>query len=131
MQLETMNQTHRRKIRNARMERHQSFKGGDIMAEEVENLEEGEEWEEISTNFWTPQEEGDELIGVVKGTESTQYGEAIKIQKGSDIVLLNYRALNSALKGMIGEKVRIVYRETVKSGSGFEYKDFDLFRAKK
>jgi uncharacterized protein with von Willebrand factor type A (vWA) domain len=106
----------------------------DEKSEEVELSDADEvEWVEYESNsgFFKPEEEGEDLIGVVVGTEETQYGEAVKVQKrDGSYSLVNYQSVNSSLKENKGELVRLVYQGLKTGESGREYKDFDLMVAK-
>jgi len=91
------------------------------------------EWIEYESDsgFFKPEEEGDDLIGVVVGTEETQYGDAVKVEKrDGSYALVNYQSVNSNLKENQGELVRLVYQGLKTGDSGREYKDFKLMVAK-
>lgn len=89
-------------------------------------------WEKVETNFWKPEDEGEELIGEIGGVEETNFGNAFKIITEDGAMLVNYTTLNSKLKGHIGKEVKIVYKGTEKSQKrDTNYKKFDVYTKKK
>ena len=86
-----------------------------------------EKWKKVESDFWKPEKEGEEIIGVVMGTTETSFGDAMQIKTEKGIALVNYTALNDRLTLFLKKKIRIVYKGMKKSEKGRDYYSFDIY----
>ena len=87
-----------------------------------------DKWKLVKTDFWKPEAES-ELIGPVNGSETTTFGDAIRlVDEDGKIYLLNFTALNTKLASLDSKKVRIICTGQKTSKNGREYLDFDVYQ---
>lgn len=91
------------------------------MGEEVGAKKESQNggWEEIGGNmdFWHPQEEGDELVGVIVGEVDGKYGKQHIIECSADkkdYLTPSHAVLQNRLsRCRVGDVVRLVYKGVI------------------
>ncbi len=86
----------------------------------------------LGGEFWTPKESGETVVGeiLLDETSEGQYGlqRVLQLSVGADVLLV---AVNQSLarelareKTVLGERIGIQYRGTVKTNSGRDFKTF-------
>lgn len=87
-----------------------------------------ENWQQVSSEFWSPTTKGDQITGALLAPVDSTYGATYVVDTGkSTIVLPHLVALNNRLRLVSeGSKVRITYKGVVTSANGRDYKSFDV-----
>ncbi len=93
----------------------------------------GEDWNKVETEFWNPENAGDEISGVFVGLQ-VDVGEnksnvyTVEVEKGKNINFWGATVLDRKMNSVkVGQEVKVVYLGKVSPEGGREYKDFDVF----
>lgn len=96
-------------------------------------------WKEVNVNrqYWKPEKENDEIIGVMLGFTESKEGynkqPIIQTADGEQVTLPGHTALVSILdrKELFGEMIKVIYKGEVKGKNKRYYQSYLVFVAEK